>query len=44
MIAQGAIRPLLHATFPLDRAGDAHRALEAGDHIGKMVLTVAELT
>jgi putative PIG3 family NAD(P)H quinone oxidoreductase len=44
MIAQGAIRPLVHATLPLDRAGDAHRALEAGDHIGKMVLTVAELT
>ncbi len=41
MIAAGAIKPLIHATFPLDRAADAHRALEAGDHIGKLVLTVS---
>ena len=39
MIAAGAIKPLIHATFPLNRAADAHRALEAGDHIGKIVLT-----
>jgi NADPH2:quinone reductase len=25
-------------TFPLDRACDAHAALEAGDHVGKIVL------
>ena len=28
------------ATFPLDRAADAHRALEAGDVVGKAVLTM----
>lgn len=28
------------ATFPLERAADAHRALEAGQVIGKVVLTM----
>ena len=36
--ASGAVRPPVQATFPLQRAADAHRALEAGDHIGKIVL------
>lgn len=38
--ASGAVRPPVQATFPLERAADAHRALEAGDHVGKIVLTV----
>jgi putative PIG3 family NAD(P)H quinone oxidoreductase len=42
LIAAGRIRPLIHATFPLEDAADAHRALEDGDHIGKIVLTVKE--
>jgi len=37
-VASGAVRPPVHSTFPLERAADAHRALEAGDHIGKIVL------
>jgi NADPH:quinone reductase len=40
MIAAGQLKPLIHATFPLDRAAEAHRALEDGDHIGKIVLTL----
>jgi NADPH:quinone reductase-like Zn-dependent oxidoreductase len=40
MIAAGHLKPIIHATFPLDRAAEAHRALENGDHIGKIVLTV----
>jgi NADPH:quinone reductase-like Zn-dependent oxidoreductase len=28
------------ATFPLERAADAHRALEAGQVIDKAVLTI----
>ncbi|WP_292225797.1 zinc-binding dehydrogenase, partial [Brevundimonas sp.] len=31
--------PPIHATFPLEKAADAHRALEAGDHVGKIILT-----
>jgi putative PIG3 family NAD(P)H quinone oxidoreductase len=38
MIAAGKLKPAIHATYPLARAADAHRALEAGDHIGKIVL------
>jgi NADPH2:quinone reductase len=41
LLAAGTIRPVIHATFPLERAADAHRLLEQGDHIGKVVLTVA---
>lgn len=37
-ITGGRIKARIHQTFPLDRAADAHAALEAGDHIGKIVL------
>jgi NADPH2:quinone reductase len=37
----GAVRPVIDATFSLARAGDAHRRMESGDHVGKIVLTVA---
>jgi len=40
MIAAGKLKPIIHATFPLTQAAEAHRALEDGDHIGKIVLTV----
>ena len=40
MIAAGKLKPIIHATFPLSAAAEAHRALESGDHIGKIVLTV----
>ena len=35
------VRPIVHATFPLEQAADAHRALDSGDVFGKVVLTVA---
>ena len=41
LFERGAIRPIVHARLPLDRAADAHRMLEAGEVIGKVVLTVA---
>jgi NADPH:quinone reductase-like Zn-dependent oxidoreductase len=40
LLGAGKIAPIIHATFPLQDAAGAHRALEAGDHIGKIVLTV----
>jgi putative PIG3 family NAD(P)H quinone oxidoreductase len=40
LFESGAIRPVVHATFPLERAADAHRELEAGGHVGKIVLTL----
>ncbi len=40
MIAAGRLKPLIHAIYLLAQASEAHRALEAGDHIGKIVLKV----
>lgn len=37
-IASGLFRPVVDSLFPLDRACDAHAALEAGEHVGKIVL------
>jgi NADPH2:quinone reductase len=34
------VRPVIHATFPLERACDAHAMMDAGDQVGKIVLTV----
>jgi putative PIG3 family NAD(P)H quinone oxidoreductase len=40
VLAQGRCLPLIHATYPLQRAADAHRDMESGQHIGKIVLTI----
>jgi NADPH2:quinone reductase len=34
----GALKPLVGATFPLERAADAHRLIEDRRHVGKVVL------
>jgi putative PIG3 family NAD(P)H quinone oxidoreductase len=39
-VASGKLRPPIDATFPLEQAALAHLRLEAGDHVGKIVLTV----
>jgi putative PIG3 family NAD(P)H quinone oxidoreductase len=38
LLAAGTVRPVIDSTFPLDRAADAHRRMESGEHIGKIVL------
>jgi NADPH:quinone reductase len=38
LIARGLVRPVLHGTYPLSKAPEAHRELEAGQVIGKLVL------
>ncbi len=40
LIESGRVAPVVHATFPLERAADAHRLIETSAHIGKIVLTV----
>jgi NADPH:quinone reductase len=39
-IAEGKVRAVVDKTFPLDQAAEAHAYLEAGAHVGKVVLTV----
>ncbi|MFN3354231.1 MAG: NAD(P)H-quinone oxidoreductase [Brevundimonas sp.] len=39
-VAAGQVRPPIEATFPLADAKSAHLRLEAGAHVGKIVLTV----
>jgi putative PIG3 family NAD(P)H quinone oxidoreductase len=39
LLDSGAVKPVIHAAFPLARAADAHRLLESGEVIGKVVLT-----
>ncbi|NYF98489.1 zinc-binding dehydrogenase [Janibacter cremeus] len=42
LIDDGAVRPIIQGTHPLDRAADAHRELEASGHIGKILLIARE--
>ncbi|MGN6268657.1 MAG: NAD(P)H-quinone oxidoreductase [Sphingomonas sp.] len=39
-VEQGRLKPEIDATFPLSQAAEAHRRMESGDHIGKIVLTM----
>jgi NADPH:quinone reductase-like Zn-dependent oxidoreductase len=39
LIEHGQVKPIVHRTFPLARAADAHRELEAGRNVGKVLLT-----
>ena len=40
LIESGAVRVLIHASFPLADAAEAHRVMESSTHIGKLVLLV----
>ncbi|MGZ4636580.1 NAD(P)H-quinone oxidoreductase [Oryzihumus sp.] len=40
LVEAGRVKPVVHRTFPLAQAPDAHRELDAGTHIGKVLLTV----
>jgi NADPH2:quinone reductase len=42
LVESGAVAPRIHATFTLAEAAEAHRLMESGAHIGKIVLTVPE--
>ena len=40
LIEAGRVRPVIHATFPLTQAAEAHRLMETSAHIGKIMLEV----
>lgn len=41
-VEEGELRPLMDGVYRLDEAAKAHARMEAGDHIGKIVLRVEE--
>jgi NADPH2:quinone reductase len=38
LVESGAVRPLIHSTFSLNNASNAHALMESSEHIGKIVL------
>ena len=38
LLEAGTVAPVIHATFPLAQAAEAHRLMESSAHIGKIVL------
>lgn len=36
----GRLKPVIDSSFPLDHAAEAHARMEAGDHVGKIVLEI----
>ena len=42
LFEDGTIRPVMDLVFPLAEAAAAHAHMEAGDHVGKIVLKVAD--
>jgi NADPH2:quinone reductase len=42
LFESGAVRVIVHETFPLRDAAAAHRVMESSTHIGKLVLLVVE--
>lgn len=41
LIERGAIKPIIDSSFPFKSVRDAHRRMESGDHIGKLMLVFA---
>jgi putative PIG3 family NAD(P)H quinone oxidoreductase len=40
LLDAGKVKPVIHRTFPLAEASEAHRLLETSSHIGKIMLSV----
>jgi NADPH:quinone reductase-like Zn-dependent oxidoreductase len=40
LVEDGSLRPVMDRSFPLAEAAAAHARMEAGEHIGKIVLDV----
>lgn len=39
LLASGAVKPVIHSTFPAAHAAQAHALMESNQHVGKIVLT-----
>ena len=42
LLAAGRARPPIDSVFPFDRVADAHARMDAGQHIGKIVLSMGD--
>lgn len=42
LIEAGKVKPIVHATFPLEKAADAHALMEESSHMGKIMLTTGK--
>jgi hypothetical protein len=42
LVAAGRVRPVIDRRLPLSQAAEAHRVMEAGDHLGKIDLLAPE--
>lgn len=42
LVAEGKVKPVIGASFPLDEVTDAHRLMEQGGHTGKILLTTGK--
>ncbi|EKV27629.1 Quinone oxidoreductase [Caenispirillum salinarum AK4] len=40
LLSKGTVRPIIHATYPLEEAAKAHKLMESSSHIGKIMLEV----
>ncbi len=40
LLERGAVRPIIHATFPLEQAREAHELMESSAHLGKIMLEI----
>jgi NADPH:quinone reductase-like Zn-dependent oxidoreductase len=40
LIAAGGVRPIVEASYPMDRAAEAHALVADSGHVGKVLLTV----
>ncbi|MBP6019290.1 MAG: zinc-binding dehydrogenase [Burkholderiaceae bacterium] len=42
LLEQGSCLPVIHSVFPMDEVGQAHALMESSQHIGKIMLAIAE--
>jgi putative PIG3 family NAD(P)H quinone oxidoreductase len=40
LVEEGRLKPVIDSVFPLEQAAEAHRRMDSGDHVGKIVLEV----
>ncbi len=42
LLAEGKVKPVIHATFPLEEARQAHELMESSTHVGKILLVTGK--